>query len=319
MAESKAEGGTPRTQWVDLEVNEGIATITINRPEAMNALNEEVIGNLGEVFAQAEADPNVTGIILAGAGKAFVAGADIAFFIKRIKEGDFKRIENFARMGQAVFRKIEKSAKPVVAVADGLALGGGSELALSCTAIVATEKSRFAFPETSIGIYPGLGGTQRSGRVVGKALARYMVLSGAALSGQEALETGFAGYYADSEKALEFARELLKKGGIKDKFAAKDLPEAWKKVAFAFEGDGVTLADGADMGDERVARAAKALSRNAPLALAASARYISEGLKLDLDAGLELELAEMAAAFEAKDALEGLTALGVRKPEWKGE
>lgn len=319
LAAKKAEGGPWAMQWVDLAVKDGIATITINRPEAMNALNEEVIGNLGEVFAVAEADPAVTGIVLVGAGKAFVAGADIAFFIKRIKEGDFKRVENFARMGQAVFRKIEKSAKPVVAVADGLALGGGSELALSCTAIVATEKSRFAFPETSIGIYPGLGGTQRSARAVGKALARYLVLSGAALSGKEAFEIGFAGYYSDSASAVEFARGLLKKGGIKDKFAPKEVPEAWAKVAAAFDGDGVALSADADMADEKVSRAAKALARNAPLALAASARYISEGLKLDLDAGLELELAEMAAAFATRDALEGLTALGVRKPEWKGE
>jgi enoyl-CoA hydratase/3-hydroxyacyl-CoA dehydrogenase len=282
----------------------------------MNALNEAVVASFETVFEHAAADPSVRGIVLQGAGKAFVAGADIGFFIQRIQEGDLGRIQTFTERGQKLLRRIETCPKPVVALADGLTLGGGAELALACHAMVATENSRFSFPETSIGIYPGLGGTQRTPRVVGRALARYLVLSGAALTGAEAHEIGFAGYYAPSGEAAALARGLALQGGLPDKFAAKAVPAGWEAVVAAFGGSGVRVAGESD--DPRVAKAAKALERNAPIALGLASRFIDEGLKLDLDAALRLELDNLKRIFSTADALEGLTALGVRKPEYKG-
>lgn len=304
-------------QWVGMEVQDGVAVLTFNRPEAMNALNEEVVARFEEIFERAAGDPAVRGIVLRGEGKAFVAGADIGFFVKRIREGDLQRIQSFTEGGQRLLRRIETCSKPVVALADGLTLGGGAELALACHAVVATENSRFAFPETSIGIYPGLGGTQRTPRVVGRELARYLVLSGAALSGQEAHDVGLAGYYAPSGEALALACDLARRGGLPDKFAPKPVAAGWEAVVDAFSGFGTTVAGTG--GDPRVEKAARALERAAPLALEMACRFIDEGLGMDLDPALRLELDNLQRIFATADALEGLTALGVRKPVYKGE
>ena len=319
LAARRSGGGPWPIQWVDLAVDDGVATLTFNRPEAMNALNEAVVANLADVFDRAAADPAVQGIVIQGAGKAFVAGADIGFFVERIREGDLARIETFTRDGQALLRRIETCAKPVVAVADGLTLGGGAELALSCHAIVATEKSHFAFPETSIGIYPGLGGTQRLPRVVGRELARYMILSGSGLSGTDAHAIGLAGYYRSSAEANAFARDLVRTGALADKFAVKPVTAGWEAVAQAFSGSGTLIADGADLENKKVDRAARSITRCAPIALEMAAQFIDEGAELEMDDALELELGNLTKIFATKDALEGLSSLGRRKPSYTGK
>ncbi len=133
----------------------GITTITIDRPDAMNALNETVVAQLGEAFRRAAADPATSGIVIAGAGRSFVAGADIRFFIQNIESGDLDRIVRFTEQCQALLLEIQNCPKPVVARVHGLALGGGVELALACDYIVAAPGASLGFPETGIGIYPG--------------------------------------------------------------------------------------------------------------------------------------------------------------------
>lgn len=319
LEEQRKTGGPWKMQWVDLAVADGVATLTFNRPEAMNALNEAVVANFAEVFDRAAADPAVKGIVLMGAGKAFVAGADIGYFVERIREDDLARIETFTRGGAALLRRIETCKKPVVALADGLTLGGGAELALACHAIVATEKSYFAFPETSIGIYPGLGGTQRLPRVVGRELARYLILSGAGLSGKDAHAIGLAGTFSASSEALAVACRLARAGNLPDKFAPKPVPASWAAVAQAFSGEGTLIAVGADLADKRVDRAAQAITRCAPIALEMAARFIDEGASLPLDEALELELSNLTKIFATQDALEGLSSLGRRKPSYTGK
>jgi enoyl-CoA hydratase/3-hydroxyacyl-CoA dehydrogenase len=167
-------------------VTDGIATLTINRPDALNALNEEVVRQLTAAFRAAAADPRVRGIAITGSGKAFIAGADIRFFVKNIESKNLPAIAEFTKATQDLLSEIERCHTPVVAVVRGLALGGGVEVALACHYIVATPKASFAFPETSIGIYPGLGGTQRTTRRVGRGLAKWLVLSGQTVSADEA-------------------------------------------------------------------------------------------------------------------------------------
>ena len=150
-------------------VGDGVGYLQFNRPDAMNALNEDVVSHWVKL-AKANND-EVKGIVLSGRGKAFVAGADVKFFVKQMKKKDIDRIVDFAANGQKIFRQIDECPKPVVCQLDGLSLGGGSELALACDYIIATEKGSLGFPETGIGIYPGLGGTQRSARRVGVNLA----------------------------------------------------------------------------------------------------------------------------------------------------
>src|SRR5262249_31179442 len=165
-------------EFVRLAVEDGLAEITINRPDALNALNEDVVTQLARAFDVADGRADVRTIVLRGAGKAFVAGADIKYFVARIDEKDLDRIVRFTRAGQDLLRRIDSSKKRVIARLDGLSLGGGSELALAADIILATDKGSLGFPETGIGIYPGLGGTQRTTRRCGAALARYLVLTG---------------------------------------------------------------------------------------------------------------------------------------------
>ena len=153
--------------FVDLEVKNGIAYVTLNRPEAMNALNETVVAQLERRFAEAEADAGVKAIVFQGAGKAFVAGADIRYFVEKIKAGRIPDIVAFTRKGHELLLRIEESRKLTIALLDGLSLGGGSELALACQAIVATPAGSMAFPETGIGILPGARGHAAHGAPCG--------------------------------------------------------------------------------------------------------------------------------------------------------
>ena len=156
----------------------------------MNALNETVVAQLGEAFRRAAADPATSGIVIAGAGRSFVAGADIRFFIQNIESGDLDRIVRFTEQCQALLLEIQNCPKPVVARVHGLALGGGVELALACDYIVAAPGASLGFPETGIGIYPGLGGTQRTTRRIGPGLAKWLVLTGSIIPAEEAAAIG---------------------------------------------------------------------------------------------------------------------------------
>ena len=164
---------------IDLEVTNGVASITFNRPEAMNALNEEVISQLTDLWKGLEADPSVHTAILRGSGKAFVAGADIKFFVDKIEDNKIDDIREFTKRGHDILNAIESSRINTIAVMSGLALGGGLELAMCCNHRIGVEgKTMLRFPETGIGIYPGLGGTQRSVMIAGVECARYSIIAG---------------------------------------------------------------------------------------------------------------------------------------------
>src|SRR5262249_22111970 len=154
------------------------------------ALNEAVMTQLTSTFRAAAVDPSVKGIVIAGSGKAFVAGADIRFFVKNMEAKAIDRIAAFTKAGQDLLLELQRCSKPVVARVHGLALGGGVELALACHYTVATPKATLAFPETGIGIYPGLGGTQRTTARIGRGLAKWLVLSGETVTAEQAGGSG---------------------------------------------------------------------------------------------------------------------------------
>lgn len=320
LQQQRALGRPWPIRVVDLQVRDGIATLLVNRPEALNALNEAVVEQLEERFDEAAARPDVKAVVVEGAGKAFIAGADIKFFIDNIEAGRIPKIAEFARRGQRLLRKLETSAKPVIAKVDGLSLGGGTELALACQAIVVTEKGGFGFPETGIGIFPGLGGTQRTARIVGKELAKYLVFTGQPLDGKTAHELGLAAYRAASEDVDRFIRDLVAGGALRDKYAKKPVPKEWEAVAEAFSDGkvGEVLAGRAPGDDPRVQAAAKAVSRKAPLAVKAANEIIDQGVRKDLEAGLELEMSRLTEIFSSEDALVGLKSVGVSRPVYKG-
>jgi enoyl-CoA hydratase len=187
-----------------LDIAGRIATVTINRPDKLNALNDALMGELGTVMDELAANAEVGAIIITGAGRAFVAGADIA----RLAAAQTGDLEKFSRAGQMVFRKIELSAKPVIAAVNGFALGGGCELALSCHLRIASTLAKFGLPEVKLGLIPGYGGTQRLPRLVGRGAALQLILTGDTIDGAEAARIGLANAVAEPAALLDAARAL---------------------------------------------------------------------------------------------------------------
>jgi enoyl-CoA hydratase len=189
---------------VKLAITDGIATITMCRPEAMNALNEKVLGELKEVIAQVRDDPNVRAVIITGEGPAFVAGADI----KTMLAADLSEVETFTRFGAGVMDDVEKLNKPVIAAINGFALGGGLELALACDIRLAATEARMGFPEVGLGIFPGFGGTQRATRLIGKGHACELIFTGKHINAHEALAIGLVNRVLPLNQLMKEARAL---------------------------------------------------------------------------------------------------------------
>ena len=197
------------------EVNEGVALVTVNRPDSLNALNSRLLGELERALQQIEQDESVQVVIITGAGdKAFVAGADI----KEMAAMTSYQGHQFALQGQRVMLFMEKMTKPVIAAVNGYALGGGLELALACDLIYASENARFGFPEVTLGIMPGFGGTQNLARLIGPNRAKEMVLSGRMIPAQKAVAWGIVNELcAQAEllyKVTGLAREMAKNGQL---------------------------------------------------------------------------------------------------------
>ncbi|MCI2062316.1 MAG: enoyl-CoA hydratase-related protein [Eubacteriaceae bacterium] len=170
------------------EVKEGIAYITMSRPKALNALNTETLNDLHVAFHECQKNDEIKVVILTGEGKAFVAGADIAEMCKlNAQEG-----RAYMYKGHAVMNQIEALQKPVIAAVNGYALGGGCELSMACDIRIASENALFGQPEVNLGIIPGFGGTQRLTRLVGKGMAKYIIMQAKNIKGPEAKQLGLA-------------------------------------------------------------------------------------------------------------------------------
>ncbi len=184
---------------------DGVLTITLDRPDALNALSQQLVAELSKALRLAR-QPDVKGVVITGAGeKAFAAGADISEFAG-MEPLDAHR---FAARGQAVFNSIEGLPKPVVAAVNGFALGGGCELAMACHLRVASEAAQFGQPEVQLGLIAGFGGTQRLPRLVGHGVAAEMLLTGARISAQRAYEVGLVNRVVPAEELQATARELV--------------------------------------------------------------------------------------------------------------
>ncbi len=179
-----------------------VGLITLNRPQAMNALNGTLLGELVAALAAFDADPAISAIVITGSERAFAAGADI----KEMAEST--AVEMLAGSFVEQFDGIRKIKKPVIAAVSGYALGGGCELAMSCDMIVASEMAKFGQPEVTIGVIPGAGGTQRLARAVGKAIAMEMVLNNRMLSAAEAAQFGLVNHVVPVERYLDEALAL---------------------------------------------------------------------------------------------------------------
>lgn len=196
----------PTYQFVTLEVADRIATITVNRPDKLNALNDATIAELGAAIDEARVRQDVGGVIVTGAGRAFVAGADIA----ELRSQSPFVAKGRARAGQEVFDRFASSPKPVVAAVNGFALGGGCELALACHVRIASEHARFGQPEVKLGIVPGYGGTQRLARLIGKGRALQLLLTGEMIDAEEAYRIGLVNRVVHAAELMGAATLLLR-------------------------------------------------------------------------------------------------------------
>ena len=312
--------GPMQFSLVDVVVEGGVATVRLNRPEAMNALNETLVAQLGSALDELNAREDVSTIILEGAGKAFVAGADVKFFVDKIRADAISDIYDFTAFGHEVLGKLENSDKITIALTTGLALGGGLELALACDYRIGTRRTQFRFPETSIGIYPGLGGTQRTPRICGIEAARFAILAGNFLDAGSAAALGLLTHLVEASDVSSTVDELVESGKPTDKYPAAPAdsthPTAAFALAFYSNENMATLAagecpEGFDAADKMVSRQLKSLSQTAPIALALASELLDGAVETgdDLDAGLALELAGLTELFGTADALEGLSAL----------
>ena len=298
-------------EWVRADIVEKDAFIIFEIPDRMNPLSEQVVARLEEKWNEVESNPTVERVFFIGRGKAFVAGADIKFFLEAMNRNDYQRIAEFTACGQKLFERFAASKKKTIAYLNGLTLGGGLELALSCQYRVATKNARLAFPETGIGIYPGLGGTQRTTRLLGKGVAKYLVATGAMLDANKALAFGVVDQLLEP---VEHIHDLRKLGVI---------PSQAGKLAHPAE-EGFAGFDGG-LSDDSFAESVvkgneKLLKRKAPMALALAMRLIDLGQGMSLEKGLALELQHLDEIFKTEDAHVGLSAVLTKtRPEFKGK
>ncbi|OPX39719.1 MAG: crotonase [Desulfobacteraceae bacterium 4484_190.1] len=201
------------------DIEDGVATVTFNRPKALNALNTETFHEVGQVIDHIKENDEISAVLFTGAGdKAFVAGADLAEISRKESITD---VMEFIELGHDTFRAIELMRKPVIAAVNGLALGGGTELAVSCDMRFASENAMFGTPEINLGLIPGWGGTQRVARLVGVGLAKEIVMSGEPVTAKRAYEIGLINRLVAPEDLLPKAKEYAKKLAAKPGFAMK--------------------------------------------------------------------------------------------------
>ena len=191
-------------RFIKLEHDGAVSVVTVARPDKLNALDDSVLEELRDAFEEAAARQGLRCLILTGEGKAFVAGADIA----AMRDFDVDRARRFARLGHATLDAIESLPCPVIAAVNGIALGGGCEIALACDFIYVSEKARLGQPEVKLGIIPGFGGTQRLSRRVGIAKARELIYSGVWIDAHEALRIGLANAVFAPDRLMAETRKM---------------------------------------------------------------------------------------------------------------
>ncbi len=210
---------------IQLEKQGSVAVLRIDRPEAMNSLNAQVLSELNDGLDAVESDPEIKAIIITGEGKAFVAGADIAFMHGLDEQSGY----DFGRLGQQVFRRIETMEKPVIAAVNGFALGGGCELAMACDIRIASDRAKFGQPEVGLGIIPGYSGTQRLPRLVGKGKAMELILTGSIITADTARSAGLVDQVVSPEslmdEALVMAQKIAANGPVAVAYAKKAIQQ----------------------------------------------------------------------------------------------
>ena len=269
-------------KYIQIEPLEDVCLLRINRPEALNAMNTDVIAELSRSIDIAGFDDSIKVVIITGSGeKSFCAGADIAYMVNI----DPMAAEKYAASAQGVLNKIERLDKPVIAAVNGFALGGGCELSMVCDMRIASSNAKLGQPEVTIGIPPGWGGTQRLVRLVGPAKAKELIFTGKMISAQEAYEIGLV------NKVVSLGNEDQLPPEVDDKSDPKKEKERSAEIARILNRKLI---------NESIALA-KEITKNGFTAVKISKTLINKALDTDLDTGLRLEIYGWALCFAHED------------------
>ena len=266
-------------KYIQIDLQNDIAILKINRPEALNAMNLDVISELSRAIDIISADAGIKVLIITGAGeRSFCAGADISYMVNI----DAITAEKYASSAQTVLNKIEKLEKPVIAAINGFALGGGCEIALACDLRIASENAKVGQPEVTIGIPPGWGGTQRLLRIVGPAKAKEMIFTGKMISAIEAESIGLV------NRVISLTEEEKSSAGSFDQNNEKEKNIALSKIL------------NKKLLDNSISMA-KEITKNSFNAVKISKMLINKGMDADIDTGLKLEIYGWALCFAHED------------------
>jgi 3-hydroxypropionyl-coenzyme A dehydratase len=268
-------------KYIQLEPQGDIAIMRINRPEALNAMNLDVISELSKMIDIIAADGSIKAVVITGAGeRSFCAGADISYMVNI----DPMQAEKYATSAQDVINKIDRLEKPVIAAVNGFALGGGCELAMACDIRIASSNAKIGQPEVTIGIPPGWGGTQRLMRIVGPAKAKELIFTGKMISADEAYQIGLVNKVINLESDDKIPPEAPKGDAAKEKERASEIAKTLNRKLM----------------DESLALA-KEIAKNSFTAVKISKNLINRGMDSDLETGLRLEIYGWALCFAHED------------------
>jgi len=276
-------------KYIQVEPQEDVAIIRINRPEALNAMNTDVISELSRAIDIVGVDDGIKVVIITGAGdRSFCAGADISYMV----DIDPMTAERYASSAQSVLNKIEKLEKPVIAAVNGFALGGGCELAMVCDMRIASSNAKLGQPEVTIGIPPGWGGTQRLMRIVGPAKAKELVFTGKMITADEAFQIGLVNKIVSLNSEDELSAEIPagENDKEKEKVRAKSIA---KQLNMKLMAECISMA--------------KEIAKNSSNAVKVSKMLINRGMDTDLDTGLRLEIYGWALCFAHEDRKKMMT------------
>jgi 3-hydroxypropionyl-coenzyme A dehydratase len=268
-------------KYIQLEPQGDIAILRINRPEALNAMNLDVISELSKMIDIIAADESIKAVVITGAGeRSFCAGADISYMVNI----DPMQAEKYATSAQDVINKVDRLEKPVIAAVNGFALGGGCELAMACDIRIASSNAKIGQPEVTIGIPPGWGGTQRLMRLVGPAKAKELIFTGKMITADEAYQMGLVNKVINLGSDDKIPPEAPKGDAAKEKERASEIAKTLNRKLM----------------DESLALA-KEIAKNSFTAVKVSKKLINRGMDTDLETGLRLEIYGWALCFAHED------------------
>ncbi|HJU96234.1 MAG TPA: enoyl-CoA hydratase-related protein [Nitrososphaera sp.] len=268
-------------KYIQLEPRDDIAILRINRPEALNAMNVDVISELSKMIDILAADDSIKVVVITGAGdRSFCAGADISYMVNI----DPIQAERYATSAQDLINRIDRLEKPVIAAINGFALGGGCELAMACDIRIASSNAKIGQPEVTIGIPPGWGGTQRLMRLIGPAKAKELIFTGKMIMADEAYQIGLVNKVISLGPEDKVPPEVPKGDAAKEKERAGEIAKILNKKLM----------------DECIALA-KEIAKNSFVAVKVSKKLINRGMDTDLETGLRLEIYGWALCFAHED------------------